>query len=105
MRIGRLEIRWIGGYQPSTINHQPAPSDLPSALAVSDREPLWLAVHAIINQAERESLDGARLQVANERSCINSLGMADGAALVRSKLVALRDEALRRSDVGGRRSE
>lgn len=74
-------------------------SELNGSLAVPDTEPWWRAVHAILDEAEREATDGARQQVANERICINSLGMADGAALVRAKLIERRNAALKLSDL------
>lgn len=69
--------------------------EVQGALAVADTEPWWRAVLAITNEAEDESQRGAREQVADERLCVNSLGMADGAALVRRKLIAAREEALK----------
>lgn len=72
-----------------------ASDDHSGALAVPDTEPLWLAVHQVIDGVENACQLGARQQVADERMCVNSLGMADGAALVRKELIERRDTALK----------
>jgi hypothetical protein len=70
-------------------------ADLRFALAVADTNPQYRAFLQIIDEAEREALDGARTQVVHDRLCVNSLGMADGAALVRTKLLEMRAAGLR----------
>jgi hypothetical protein len=71
-----------------------AEGDLRGALAVPDTEAWWRAVLQVCEEAEQEALDGARIKVANDRACVNSLGMADGARLVRDKLISRRAAAL-----------
>lgn len=100
MRIGKLEIRWAArlgqGYGVvRPVAAATGEDDLSGALAVPDTDRQWLAVHQVIDEAEDECQRAGRAQVANARMCVNSLGMADGAALVRTKLAERRLEALK----------
>jgi hypothetical protein len=65
------------------------------ALAVADTEPWWIAVHSIIDQAEWETIDGARRRTKETNACIAAIGAGEGVALVRQKLIDARELALR----------
>lgn len=73
--------------RPSTIAVGP--------LAVPDTEPWWNAVHQIIDQAEWETIDGARRRTKETNACIAAIGAGEGVALVRQKLIEARELALR----------
>lgn len=68
--------------------------DMSGAFAIEDNHPLWLAIHQVINEAEKECIEGARKYVANTNMCINSVGAGEGVALVRTKLIQKRKTAL-----------
>jgi hypothetical protein len=62
---------------------------------VPDTEPWWLAVHQVIDEAERETIQGARNRIQNANACIAAVGAGEGCALVRQKLEDKREIALR----------
>jgi hypothetical protein len=64
------------------------------ALAVADTEPWWIGVHAIIDQAEWETIEGARRRTKETNACIAAIGAGEGVALVRQKLIEARELAL-----------
>lgn len=106
MRIGKLEIRWV---RQSTSNFRVPTSDimdLSGAFAVVDTEPWWRAVHQIIDQAEAETILGARAVTHDSNRCIAAVGSGEGCALIRMKLKEARQYALThyRSEVGSRKS-
>jgi glycerol-3-phosphate O-acyltransferase len=65
------------------------------ALAVSDEEPWWRAVNAVLEELEWEIIEEARQASANTTLCINALGASEGVALARQRLSELRVEALK----------
>jgi hypothetical protein len=73
-------------------------------LGVADTEPWWIAVNQIIDEAEWETVWGARRTTANTNACIAAVGAGEGVALVRQKLIEARQIALQ-SEVRGQRSE
>jgi hypothetical protein len=73
-------------------------------LGVADTEPWWIAINEIIDEAEWETIEGARRTTANTNSCIAAVGAGEGVALVRQKLIEAREIALQ-SEVRGQRSE
>jgi hypothetical protein len=96
MRLGRLEIRWSrlrGGSGGSTQDEV----DRTGAFAVPDTEPWWLAVHQVIDEAEAETIQGARNRIQNANACIAAVGAGEGCALVRQKLEDKREIALRQN--------
>jgi hypothetical protein len=96
MKIGNLEIKWV---LPKNVTFgQPVlfdPAKLQGAFAVPDTAPWWLAVHAVIDELEQEWIQGARESVGNTNLCINSLGISEGVASVRRRLIETRNEVLR----------
>lgn len=71
------------------------------ALAVADTEPWWIAVHSIIDQAEWETVEGARNRTHDTNKCIAAVGAGEGVALVRQKLMDARNVALKEINKGG----
>lgn len=71
--------------------------DRTPALAVSLAEPWWLAVHQILNDAELETIKGARRvhTGANSNATIAAVGASEGVDLVRQKLNEAREYALK----------
>jgi hypothetical protein len=63
-------------------------------LGVADTEPWWLAVNQILDEAEWETIEGARKRTPNTNACIAAVGAGEGVALVRDKLKQARDLAL-----------
>jgi hypothetical protein len=96
MRIGRVEIRWIRAlpWRESPISGR----DLTGAFAVPSDEPWWLAVHQIIDQAEEETIRGARMRTQITNACIAAVGAGEGVDLVRTKLHDARAIALKSKD-------
>lgn len=68
--------------------------DLSGAFAVPDTEAWWLAVHQIIDQAELETIAGARRVTHDSNRCIAAVGAGEGCELIRTKLNEARDHAL-----------
>lgn len=97
MRIGRLEIRWLRVKEQGShaVSEDLDGRDLSSALAVSDKDTFWLAVHQVINEAEQETIEGARNRTAETNKCIAAVGAGEGVCLVRSKLIIKRQTALK----------
>jgi hypothetical protein len=92
MKFGNLEVRWNGRTLPPYA--EPA-RDLSGIFAVSELEPWYLAVHQCVNEIEREANEAARNRVSNTNQCISAIGAAEGAAMVRLRLIEKRENALR----------
>lgn len=92
MRIGPVEIRWVRA-SPWRVPSVPG-RDLTGAFAVPNDEPWWLAVHQIINEAEQETVEGARKRTQLTNACIAAVGAGEGVDLVRTKLIDARNIAL-----------
>ena len=65
------------------------------ALAVADTEPWWIAINSIIDQAEWETIDGARNASKDPNGCMAAVNAGEGVALVRQKLIEARELALK----------
>lgn len=82
----------------SVLPQTPAPMldqlDYSGALAVPDTEPWWLAVNQIVNEAELETIQGARNKLMNTNLCIAAVGAGEGIDLIRTKLKQAREYAL-----------
>jgi len=74
--------------------------DYSLVFAVPDTEPWWLAVHQVLNEAERETVQGARDRTANPNLCIAAVGAGEGIDLVRQKLIDKRQQSLRTQKKG-----
>jgi len=72
-----------------------AGQDLSGVFAVSANEPWWLAVHALIDVLEGETIEGARNNVRDTNICISAVGAGEGVAMVRQRLIETREAALR----------
>jgi len=70
-------------------------------LGVPDNEPWWLAIHKIIDDAEWETIEGARNRTSNTNACIAAVGAGEGVALVRQKLIDARTLALQSQKLRG----
>jgi hypothetical protein len=68
--------------------------DYSGVFAVADTEPWWLAVHQIVDQAELETIAGARRMTADANRCIAAVGAGEGCDLIRAKLKEARERAL-----------
>jgi hypothetical protein len=64
-------------------------------LGVADTEPWWIAINLIIDEAEWETIEGARRTTGNTNACIAAVGAGEGVALVRQKLHEARQIALK----------
>jgi len=74
-------------------------------LAVPDNEPWWITIHQIIDEAELETIQGARRRTKDTNACIAAVGAGEGVALVREKLIQARQLALKgRQDAKGNES-
>ena len=96
MRIGNLEIRLLGEEKAIEVNrpYQSDQRDMSATFAVSINEPWWIAVHLLLDELERETVQGARNQVTNTNMCISAVGAGEGVAMVRQRLIETRDLAL-----------
>src|SRR5262245_12785973 len=95
MRIGPLEFRWYTARHRSG-NPPITDRDLTGVFAVPNDEPWWIAVHSLINQAEAETIKGARAaHTRNPNGCVAAIGASEGVDLVRQKLIDARELALR----------
>jgi hypothetical protein len=70
--------------------------DYTGALAVPETEAWWRAVHQIIDQAELESIQAARLVHTgpNTNATVAAVGASEGCDLIRTKLNQARQYAL-----------
>jgi hypothetical protein len=73
--------------------------DYTGVFAIPDNTPWWLAVHQILNEAEAETVQGARNRTANPNLCIAAVGAGEGIDLVRQKLLDRRRIALQKREV------
>jgi hypothetical protein len=89
VKIGNLEIRWAGAVDIAQDG-----VDRSSVFAVPDTDPFWLAVHQVVNEIERETLEAARSRVGNTNQCISAVGASEGAMMVRLRLIEKRENAL-----------
>jgi hypothetical protein len=69
-------------------------TDFTGVFAIPNNEAWWLAVHQILNEAEAETVAGARNRTANPNLCIAAVGAGEGVELVRQKLLDKRKLAL-----------
>jgi hypothetical protein len=74
----------------------PPNMNLDLVFAVADNEPWWLAVLQTLDEAERETVAGARNRTGNPNLCIAAVGAGEGIDLVRNKLIDKRYRALRK---------
>lgn len=103
MKIGKLEIRW--GKRNIPIPWAGASdTDYSGAFAVVEAEAWWLAVNQIVDQAELETIAGARRATHDANRCIAAVGAGEGCDLIRTKLKEARAYALAsyREDVKGK---
>lgn len=93
MKIGRLEIKLCD--RGSRIENRESDGvDRSGALAVPDTTPWWLAVHQVLNEIEKETIESARKRVAHTNLCILDVGAGEGVAMVRLRLIEKRNAAL-----------
>jgi hypothetical protein len=96
MRFRQLLKAWVTNKPP--VYAVPPPNvNLDLVFAVPDNEPWWMAVHQLIDEAERETVDGARSRTANTNLCIAAIGASEGVDLIRQKLKDKRELALRQT--------
>jgi hypothetical protein len=77
-------------------------TDFTGVFAIPDNESWWLAVHQILDEAEDETVQGARNRTANPNLCIAAVGAGEGIDLVRQKLISKRRLALQHaSNISG----
>jgi hypothetical protein len=97
MKIGSWEIRRNCRLLIADCRLQEDGVDRTPALAVPLTEPWWLAVHQILNDAELETIKGARRvhTGVNSNATIAAVGASEGVDLVRQKLNEARDYALK----------
>jgi hypothetical protein len=74
-------------------------TDLTGVFAIANDTPWYLAVHQILNEAEKEAMEGAKQRTANPNMCIAAVGAAEGVDLVRQKLLDKRRLALQSANV------
>jgi hypothetical protein len=73
----------------------PTNLNLDLVFAVADTEPWWLAVHQVLEEAERETTNAARNLIVDTNRCIAAVGAGEGIDLIRQKLIDKRNLALR----------
>lgn len=69
--------------------------DMTMAFAVTDDNPMWLAVHQAINEIEKETVETARKCSANPSLSQYHLGASEGVTMVRLRLIEKRNLALK----------
>ena len=69
--------------------------DMTNAFAVTDDNSMWLAVHQVVNEVEKECIEGSRRYVMNTNQCISAVGAGEGASLIRLRLIEKRNLALK----------
>jgi hypothetical protein len=72
----------------------PPDQDFSGVFAISDSTPWWLAIHQLLDEAERETIQSARNRTGNPNLCIADVGAGEGVDLVRQKLLDKRRLAL-----------
>jgi glycerol dehydrogenase-like iron-containing ADH family enzyme len=75
-----------------------SPAQLPvrlESLGVPDTDPMWRAVHYLIDEAEAETILHARKKLRDTNACLAAVGAGEGIDLVRAKLNQARANALR----------
>lgn len=98
MRIGNLEIRYPRAR--ARVDTSVVAKDMSGVFAVSEFEPWWLAVHKALNELEVETIDAARAATGRPYNCIAAVGASEGVAMVRMRLIELRENALREKQNG-----
>jgi hypothetical protein len=93
MRIGNLEIRWVNPLPPLKDDGV----DRTGAFAVAEDTAWWLALHQILKSVEDECTSGARNKIRDTNQCIAAVGAGEGIALVRRRLMEVRQYALAHS--------
>jgi hypothetical protein len=95
MKIGNLKITWSQRSTPP-VRVDPDGIDRIGAFAVPDTEAWWLAVHETINEAEAETVAGARTRAQKNLhyAAISAIGAGEGCDLIRQKLIDKRNLAL-----------
>jgi hypothetical protein len=73
-------------------------TDYTGIFAIPNDTPWWLAVHQLLNEAEHETVEGARSRTANPNLCIAAVGAGEGVDLVRQKLIDKRRLALQNAN-------
>ena len=81
---------WAGAIEPIETDR-----DMTGAFAIEENHPLWLAVHQVINEAEKECMEGAAKYVANTNMCISAVGATEECGIIRRKLIERREVALK----------
>jgi len=76
-------------------------TDYSQVFAVPENEPWWCAVHRVLDEAEKETVQGARDYIKDTNRVLSAVGAGEGIELVRRKLLDLRDQSLRRNIRGG----
>lgn len=94
MKIGPVEISLARARARIDSN---GAEDLSGALAVSELEPWWRAVHQAINEVEQETVEAARRYTKSTNECIAAVGAGEGVAMVRLRLIEKRENALRKA--------
>jgi len=95
MKIGCVEIQWVRDRRAVGLAAVADSVDRTGVFAVANNEPWWLAVQQVIDEAEQETIQGARNRVSNTNQCISAIGAGEGCALVRQKLIDKREIALK----------
>lgn len=84
-----------GGHKKIKLEPIETDRDLSMTFAVANDNTLWLAVHQVVNEIEKECVEGARRYIANTNQCISAVGAGEGASLVRTRLIEKRNLALK----------
>jgi hypothetical protein len=93
----KISWKWLDHSNPqSAIRAGPQlkDSDIVNAFRVPENENWWRAVLQVIDELERETIQGARNYVANTNMCISAVGGGEALAELRGRLVALREKAV-----------
>lgn len=71
------------------------------ALQVPDDDPMWRALHQVIDEFEEEMIAAAQKYVATHGLCANALGQAEAMGLLRRRLLELRQLARKAAEMAG----
>ncbi len=99
MKIFGIEIRRAGALnsQPSTTNSSAALSaaELAGIFRIAEDTAWFRAVLQEIDRLERETIEESRRVVGDTNKCINAVGGGEALALLKSRLCALREQAVK----------
>jgi hypothetical protein len=89
-----MKYPWHNFLRKIAVPQVPEGVDYTGVFAVADNTPWWLAIHQVLDEAEKETIVSSRNRTGNPNLCIADVGAGEGIDLVRQKLIDKRRLAL-----------